>query len=333
MSGSSNARWGKDAMYYCDFCKIYVQNNKASKQAHETANRHKNSVARHLRDVHRKQDRKARDDAKTQRLLEQVERSALQQYGQDVATGVFHQDSRIQLATGTVDSLAAPSSKPWQRRDGRSAFGPGKRGRDDHGDDEGQHADQDEDVEESDEDEDDDVKRERRMKLALEEAMRKGPYGEWTTVESVEPTVHTAATADPGGQVPLLAQAKPLASASGSSLSAAEAYAESRRLKHEAEANAKAARRAALVNATSAASGASSASGSASFMAHQADDDDDGDDIRNFKIAEKQVAVEPEPIDVCGSASAPATASGKSLFKKRKVAGAAVRRPLRENDE
>ncbi|KAH6579972.1 hypothetical protein BASA50_003725 [Batrachochytrium salamandrivorans] len=76
-----------------------------SRRAHETGWRHKNNVTRHLRDVHRKQDFKARDNAKTKRMLEQVERAAVKQYGRDIKSGEHKQDSAL-IPIGSSNSYS-----------------------------------------------------------------------------------------------------------------------------------------------------------------------------------------------------------------------------------
>lgn len=92
--------WVSGKKYFCDYCRIYVQDNKASRQLHETSNKHKYSVARHLKGIHRSQDRKAKQDAINAKMLAQVERAALKQYEKDIDTPGLSRDSQLQLGSG-----------------------------------------------------------------------------------------------------------------------------------------------------------------------------------------------------------------------------------------
>ncbi|EGF77834.1 hypothetical protein BATDEDRAFT_27112 [Batrachochytrium dendrobatidis JAM81] len=107
-----SAPWEAGRSYFCDYCRAYIKDNQASRKAHETGWRHKNNVTRHLREVHKKQDFKARDDAKNKRMLEQVERSALKQYGRDLKYGQHKQDSAANVEIGSsMHSSVYPSDR------------------------------------------------------------------------------------------------------------------------------------------------------------------------------------------------------------------------------
>ena len=74
-------KYRKETKYYCNYCKIFVQNNKISKTTHESDFRHKNAVARFLRSVHKTQDRQAFEKTKNDKMLLQIEEKARRAVG------------------------------------------------------------------------------------------------------------------------------------------------------------------------------------------------------------------------------------------------------------
>ncbi|KAJ3295370.1 hypothetical protein HK104_002747, partial [Borealophlyctis nickersoniae] len=66
-------RWVSNKKYYCSYCKIYIQDNKASRNIHEGGKKHKEAVEMFLRDVHRRSENKSKQDQETRAMLERIE--------------------------------------------------------------------------------------------------------------------------------------------------------------------------------------------------------------------------------------------------------------------
>ncbi|KAL2914580.1 hypothetical protein HK105_205931 [Polyrhizophydium stewartii] len=304
--------WVSGKKYFCDFCRIYIQDNKASRQAHETGNRHKNNVARHLRGVHKEQDIKVKEEARTQRMLAQVERSALKQYGQDLAQGGFKPDTAAMPAAFATGGAFLPPRGPPGGRGGRDAGSDArKRPADDAPAAKPSKAD--DDADDSDEGGDAGEPEER------DEAI--GQPGEWTVVE--DPLAPAAADA---------ASHLPLGGSIGGStagMTASEAFTHARMLKRQ---QLEAARNAAAPARTP---GAAPTTGSAALEQLVGDDDGDGEDVESFRFVEKRAVLDDDdaaaaalPGSAAGPADpdAPAPALAGAMFKKRKVAAASNRR-------
>jgi len=63
--------WKSTPTYWCKFCATYVRDTKQSRASHDATPRHQGAVQRSLRELHRTQDRAARD---TQRAKDEVAR-------------------------------------------------------------------------------------------------------------------------------------------------------------------------------------------------------------------------------------------------------------------
>ncbi|KAK9240855.1 hypothetical protein V1525DRAFT_369450 [Lipomyces kononenkoae] len=61
--------------YWCKPCKTFVLDTKLGKSQHEASVRHKSSMDRTLRDLHRQKTQAERDERDAKRILEGIERS------------------------------------------------------------------------------------------------------------------------------------------------------------------------------------------------------------------------------------------------------------------
>ncbi|KAJ3082851.1 hypothetical protein HK102_001431 [Quaeritorhiza haematococci] len=77
--------WVSQARHFCKYCKTYIADNKVSKQTHEGGRKHKENVERFLRDVRKRDEERRKDEDKTKRMLEKIEKAAMKQYAQDLA--------------------------------------------------------------------------------------------------------------------------------------------------------------------------------------------------------------------------------------------------------
>lgn len=61
--------WKSQAKFWCKFCKIYVTDNKISRQNHDNGKKHKDNVSMYLRDVDR---RSKADEKKTEAMKREM---------------------------------------------------------------------------------------------------------------------------------------------------------------------------------------------------------------------------------------------------------------------
>ncbi|TPX36444.1 hypothetical protein SeLEV6574_g08041 [Synchytrium endobioticum] len=85
MSNNTNRYKLGTQKYWCERCKIFVTDNKPSRQMHENGGRHKAAVAEYLRDIEKRAETKRTEDAKTRDMLLRIERAATRQYAQDIS--------------------------------------------------------------------------------------------------------------------------------------------------------------------------------------------------------------------------------------------------------
>ncbi|KAJ3203697.1 hypothetical protein HDU67_009987 [Dinochytrium kinnereticum] len=78
-------RWVSTKKYWCDYCKMFVVDNKIGRLNHETGTKHKDRVQQYLRTLHRNEQIKEREAQKTSMLLKAIEKSAGTQYAKDMA--------------------------------------------------------------------------------------------------------------------------------------------------------------------------------------------------------------------------------------------------------
>ncbi|DBA86891.1 hypothetical protein WJX79_010006 [Trebouxia sp. C0005] len=75
--------WKSNAMYWCDYCKVWMNDNPATKATHENGLKHKDMVAKKLRQMRQKQDQDKRDLVEAQRSMSSIEAKAQRQYEAD----------------------------------------------------------------------------------------------------------------------------------------------------------------------------------------------------------------------------------------------------------
>ncbi|KAL3138161.1 hypothetical protein ABBQ38_005388 [Trebouxia sp. C0009 RCD-2024] len=71
-------------MFWCDYCKVWMNDNPATKATHENGLKHKDMVARKLRQMRQKQDQEKRDLVESQRSMSSIEAAAQRQYQADL---------------------------------------------------------------------------------------------------------------------------------------------------------------------------------------------------------------------------------------------------------
>ncbi|RKP36343.1 hypothetical protein BJ085DRAFT_40666 [Dimargaris cristalligena] len=77
-------RWVSNTKYWCKYCRIFVDENKASRAIHEGGKKHKENVAQFLRNVDKKSQAELLVEKETVKQLELIEKAAQNQYSSDV---------------------------------------------------------------------------------------------------------------------------------------------------------------------------------------------------------------------------------------------------------
>ncbi|KAI8814163.1 hypothetical protein BJ742DRAFT_325748 [Cladochytrium replicatum] len=103
--------WVSGKKYYCRYCKIYVTDNKPSRQHHENGKKHRDLEQAFLREVTRRQGDKERESKEAQKLLAQIDRAAHEQYATDVASGAARSHS-VSSGTSASTSVKRKSAGP-----------------------------------------------------------------------------------------------------------------------------------------------------------------------------------------------------------------------------
>ncbi|RIB02474.1 hypothetical protein C2G38_2149988 [Gigaspora rosea] len=77
--------WISQQKHWCQYCRIYIADNKPSRTMHEQGKKHRENHEKFLRDIYRKEHENRKEAAKTKRELERIEKAAMKQYRRDIA--------------------------------------------------------------------------------------------------------------------------------------------------------------------------------------------------------------------------------------------------------
>ncbi|KAJ3228188.1 hypothetical protein HDU78_009830 [Chytriomyces hyalinus] len=99
-------RWVSNKKYFCQYCKIFLADNRQTRNLHESGLKHKGNVERYLGEVRKKDDEKKRTDEYTRRILEGVERKAMASYARDAPTMSM---SSFSKPSSSSSAAAAPA--------------------------------------------------------------------------------------------------------------------------------------------------------------------------------------------------------------------------------
>ncbi|KAG2242051.1 hypothetical protein Bca52824_096107 [Brassica carinata] len=78
--------WVSQGKKWCEFCKIWTQNNATSIRNHELGKHHRECVEKKLTDMREKSAAKDKELKKNEKLLQQIEAKATRSYQKDIAT-------------------------------------------------------------------------------------------------------------------------------------------------------------------------------------------------------------------------------------------------------
>ncbi|KAF9356675.1 hypothetical protein BGX26_004911 [Mortierella sp. AD094] len=80
--------WKSNAKFWCRFCKIYITDNKSTRNIHDSGTKHKENVERFLREQNQRGKDKEAETARTNKQMEAIEKAAMKQYQLDVEAGL-----------------------------------------------------------------------------------------------------------------------------------------------------------------------------------------------------------------------------------------------------
>ncbi|KAJ2451185.1 hypothetical protein EV183_003769 [Coemansia sp. RSA 2336] len=80
------APWDRNTKYWCDYCRIYVYDNRTSRTQHETGAKHKNNVQKYLRKMGKDADAREQAERQLNAQLAKIEQAAAKSLQRDVGT-------------------------------------------------------------------------------------------------------------------------------------------------------------------------------------------------------------------------------------------------------
>ncbi|KAI8345172.1 hypothetical protein B0O80DRAFT_297620 [Mortierella sp. GBAus27b] len=85
--------WKSNAKHWCRFCKIYITDNKSTRNIHDSGTKHKENVERFLREQNQRGREKEAEAAKMNKQMEAIEKAAMEQYQKDIQAGLAQTSS------------------------------------------------------------------------------------------------------------------------------------------------------------------------------------------------------------------------------------------------
>ncbi|KAM7354323.1 uncharacterized protein ACRADG_006046 [Cochliomyia hominivorax] len=76
--------WKSNERKYCDFCKCWISDNKASISFHENGKRHKLNVAKRITEISRNSEKSEQEKRKMDAEIRKMEEAAMRSYAQDI---------------------------------------------------------------------------------------------------------------------------------------------------------------------------------------------------------------------------------------------------------
>ncbi|XP_055387293.1 WW domain-binding protein 4 [Condylostylus longicornis] len=127
--------WKSNERKYCDYCKCWITDNKASVSFHENGKRHKAAIANRISEISRKTAKEEKEKNKVDHELRKMEEAALKAYATDISnkadiTGQTLQNltssykespastsTNVRQPIGQVDPLRLPDDLVYDERD------------------------------------------------------------------------------------------------------------------------------------------------------------------------------------------------------------------------
>ncbi|KAJ2850392.1 hypothetical protein IWW36_001944 [Coemansia brasiliensis] len=116
------APWDRNNKYWCDYCRIYVYDNRTSRNQHESGAKHKDNVQKYLRKMGKDADAKEQAEKQLNAQLAKIEQAAAKSFQKDMGTA----HSTLAAAAPTITAPKPKSSyhKPAQSEKQSEAAAP-----------------------------------------------------------------------------------------------------------------------------------------------------------------------------------------------------------------
>jgi len=95
--------WVSQGKTWCQYCKIFIQNNKVSKSQHENGQNHQNNVKKFLYDMKKRKANNDRENINIQKEIRNVEKAAMKKMAEDVMS---------ELGEGSQSTISTTSKFP-----------------------------------------------------------------------------------------------------------------------------------------------------------------------------------------------------------------------------
>ncbi|KAF9287734.1 hypothetical protein BGZ68_001343 [Mortierella alpina] len=109
--------WKSNAKFFCRFCKIYITDNKSTRNIHDSGVKHKENVERFLREQNQRSKDKDAEKARTDKQMEAIEKAAMKQYQLDVEAGLVKPPTSSPVQTPVPALAPAPAPKTQDASD------------------------------------------------------------------------------------------------------------------------------------------------------------------------------------------------------------------------
>ncbi|XP_065355916.1 WW domain-binding protein 4 [Calliphora vicina] len=97
--------WKSNERKYCDFCKCWISDNKASISFHENGKRHKLNVAKRITDISRNSEKSEQEKRKMDAEIRKMEDAAMRSYAHDI-------HSRGDLTARSINAVMTAGVRP-----------------------------------------------------------------------------------------------------------------------------------------------------------------------------------------------------------------------------
>ncbi|KAJ1829136.1 hypothetical protein LPJ56_000603 [Coemansia sp. RSA 2599] len=120
-SNQRKAPWDRNTKYWCQYCQIFVHDNKSSRRMHETGAKHKENVQKYLRQIDKGVKEKQETEAKLRSELDRIERAAAASYSRDIGAAEAHAIAEPEPAkdTGAAKATTNDAENDKQQQDNR----------------------------------------------------------------------------------------------------------------------------------------------------------------------------------------------------------------------
>ncbi|KAF9577550.1 WW domain binding protein 4, partial [Lunasporangiospora selenospora] len=103
--------WKSNAKHFCRFCKLYITDNKATRNIHDSGTKHKENVERFLREQNQRGRQRDVDAAKLNKQMDDIEKAAMKQYQLDIEAGLVSSSLPQPSVIPSGSNSAAPATE------------------------------------------------------------------------------------------------------------------------------------------------------------------------------------------------------------------------------